>query len=175
MMHLIAIVVLSVSTMGIEPSALGKDDKAPQIEQSTNNSAEPSPKKEEKGPKIPPFQPEVTDLTGYYTCKGQQAGDKNYSGICTLVKKGDVYLISWVVGGGSSFSGIAIRQGNQLAASWSITTERGVVKGVNLYRIEAGKDGPRLVGRWATVPGPGIQQMETLSFLKKIETDDDEK
>ena len=138
-------------------------------------AAEPSPKKEEKGPKIQPIQPEIADLTGYYTCRGEEAGGKKYSGVCVLVKKGDVYLISWVVGGGASFSGIAIRQGSQFAASWSIPSERGIVKGVNLYRIEAGKDGPRLVGRWASVPGPGVQQQETLSFLKKLDNEDDEK
>lgn len=121
-----------------------------------------------------PRQVEVeADLTGYYTCKGQEAGGKNYSGICTLMKKNDVYLISWVVGGGSSFSGIAMRNGNNLAAGWSITTERGIVRGVNLYRIESGPNGPRLVGRWTTVPGPGVQQPETLSFLKKMDTEDE--
>jgi hypothetical protein len=127
----------------------------------------------EAPPSVRPAEPEAADLTGYYTCKGQEAGGKNYSGIVTLVKKNDVYLISWVVGGGSNFSGIAIRQGNNLAASWSITTERGVVRGVNLYRIESSASGPRLVGRWSSVPGPGVQQQETLSFLKKMDTEDE--
>ncbi len=123
----------------------------------------PDPRKEETKP----------DISGYYTCKGQEAGGKNYSGIVTLMKKNDVYLISWVVGGGSNFSGIAIRQGDNLAASWSITTERGLVRGVNLYRVENGASGPRLAGKWASVPGPGVQQQETLSFLKKIDTEDE--
>jgi hypothetical protein len=124
-------------------------------------------------PNVRQTEPDVADLSGYYTCKGQEAGGKNYSGVCVLTKKGDVYLISWVVGGGANFSGIAIRQGNTLAASWSIPSERGVVKGVNLYRIEFTSSGPRMVGRWASVPGPGVQQQETLSFLKKMEPEDD--
>ena len=78
------------------------------------------------------------------------------------------------VGGGSNFSGIAIRQGNSFAASWSLATERGIVKGVNLYRIESASGAPRLVGRWASVPGPGIQQHETLTFLKKLEAEEEE-
>lgn len=127
----------------------------------------------ESPPSVRQAEIEVADLTGYYTCKGQEAGGKNYSGIVTLVKKNDVYLISWVVGGGSNFSGIAIRQGNNLAASWSITTERGLVRGVNLYRVESTSSGPRLVGRWSSVPGPGVQQHETLSFLKKMDTEDE--
>ncbi len=90
-------------------------------------------------PNVRQVEPEMADISGYYTCKGQEAGGKSYSGICVLTKKSDVYLVSWVVGGGSNFSGIAIRQGNSFAASWSLTTERGIVKGVNLYRIESGK------------------------------------
>jgi hypothetical protein len=126
------------------------------------------------GPNLRQVQPEMPDISGYYTCKGQEAGGKNYSGIVVLTKKADVYLISWVVGGGSNFSGIAIRQANNLAASWSIQTERGIVRGVNLYRIEAANGAPRLTGYWASVPGPGVQQRETLTFLKKLDTDDEE-
>ncbi len=136
-------------------------------------TANPLLAKDAPPPAVRQVETEVADISGYYTCKGQEAGGKNYSGIVTLMKKNDVYLITWVVGGGSNFSGIAIRQGNQLAASWSITTERGIVRGVNLYRIESSSNGPRLVGRWASVPGPGIQQQETLSFLKKMETEDE--
>ena len=38
------------------------------------------------------------DLSGYYTCKGQEAGGKNYNGVCVLTKKNDVYVIQWVIG-----------------------------------------------------------------------------
>ncbi|MBI1833057.1 MAG: hypothetical protein HYR84_16580 [Planctomycetes bacterium] len=136
-------------------------------------SANPFLDKKTTPPNVRQVEPEMADLTGYYTCKGEEAGGKKYSGVVTLIKKNDVYLISWVVGAGSNFNGIAIRQGNHLAASWSIQTERGVVRGANLYRIESTSSGPRLTGRWASVPGPGIQQNETLSFLKKIDKDDE--
>ena len=128
----------------------------------------------EAPPNLRQTVPEMADISGYYTCKGQEAGGKNYTGIVVLTKKADVYLISWVVGGGSNFSGIAIRQGTNLAASWSIPSERGIVRGVNLYRVESGTGGPRLVGRWASVPGPGVQQTETLTFLKKLEVEEEE-
>lgn len=124
-------------------------------------------------PNVRQVEPEMADISGYYTCKGQEAGGKTYTGVCVLTKKNDVYLISWVVGGGANFTGIAIRQGTNLAASWAIPSEKGVVRGVNLYRIESASGGPRLVGRWASVPGPGIQQTETLTFLKKLDTEDD--
>jgi hypothetical protein len=113
--------------------------------------------------------PEVGDISGYYSCKGVEAGGKAYSGVAVIVKKSDVYLIQWMVGGGSTFSGIAIRQGETLAASWAMPGERGIIRGVNLYRIESG---PRLVGRWASAPGPGVVQSETLSFLKKLDPED---
>lgn len=109
------------------------------------------------------------DLSGYYTCKGQEAGGKNYSGVCVLTKKNDVYLIQWVVGSSSTFSGIALRQGDNLSASWAIATDKGIIRGTNLYRIESTPAGPRLVGRWASLPGPGVQQTETLTFLKKLD------
>ena len=127
----------------------------------------------EGAPKTRPAEKDQADLSGYYTCKGQEAGGKNYSGIVVLTKKNEVYLIQWVVGGGSNFSGIAIRQENNLAASWAISTERGLVRGANLYRVESTSNGPRLVGRWSSVPGPGVQQNETLTFLKKLDTEDD--
>jgi hypothetical protein len=127
----------------------------------------------EGAPKARQSENDQADLSGYYTCKGQEAGGKNYSGIVVLTKKNEVYLISWVVGGGSNFSGIAIRQGDNLAASWAIASDRGLLRGVNLYRVESTSTGPRLVGRWSSVPGPGVQQTETLTFLKKLDTEDD--
>ncbi len=132
----------------------------------------PDVKKEDKSPRLPMLQ-EVADLSGYYTCKGEEAGGKKYAGIVVLTKRNDVYVVTWVVNGGSTFSGIAIRQGNQLAASWAIPNDKGqIIRGANLYRIEPTPSGPRLVGRWASIPGPGVQQEEILSFLKKLETDD---
>jgi hypothetical protein len=114
-------------------------------------------------------QSEVGDISGYYSCKGIEAGGKSYSGVAVIVKKNDVYLVQWMVGGGSTFSGIAIRQGDTLAASWALAADRGIIRGVNVYRIESG---PRLIGRWASAPGPGVVQSETLTYLKKLEPED---
>src|ERR1043166_1668543 len=130
-------------------------------------------KKEAPPPKTKQVEVDLSDLSGYYTCKGEEAGGKKYTGVVSLMKKNEIYIVSWVVGGGSTFSGIGIRQGNNLTASWSINTERGIVKGVNLYRIEMAKEGPRLVGRWSSLPGPGVQQSETLTFLKKMDSDEE--
>jgi hypothetical protein len=113
---------------------------------------------------------EAGDISGYYVCKGKEADGKAYSGVTVISRKKDLYLVQWMVGAGSSFSGVGIRQGDTLAASWTMTADRGgVIRGVNLYRIEPG---PRLVGHWATVPGPGVLQIETLTFLKRLDAED---
>ena len=114
-------------------------------------------------------EPDVADISGYYTCRGLESGGKTYSGVAVISKKADVYLVQWMVGGGSTFTGIGIRQGNGFSASWAIAGERGLVRGINTYKIEPG---PRLVGRWATLPGGGVLQNETLTFLKNIEEED---
>jgi hypothetical protein len=112
---------------------------------------------------------EVADISGYYTCRGLETGGKTYSGVAVINKKNDVYLIQWMIGSGSTFTGIGIRQGNTFSASWALPGERALVRGVNTYRIE---NGPRLVGRWATLPGGGTLQNETLTFLKNLEEED---
>jgi len=118
----------------------------------------------------PEAEPAIADLSGYYTCKGQEANGKAYSGIAIISKKNDVYVVQWVVGVGNNFTGIGIRQANTFAASWALTTEKGTVRGVNLYRVESG---PRLIGRWATLPGPGVTQTETLTFLKSLDKEEE--
>jgi hypothetical protein len=127
-----------------------------------------------KSPASRQIEGEAIDLSGYYTCKGQESGGKAYSGIVVMTKRNDVYVVQWVVGGGANFNGIAIRQGTTFAASWSIPNKDGmIVRGINLYRVESTTNGPRLVGRWASLPGPGVQQNETLTFLKKLEDNDE--
>ncbi len=110
---------------------------------------------------------EAGDISGYYTCKGSEGLGKNYSGIAVITKKRDVYLIQWVIGAGGGYFGVGIRQGDTLAASWAIPGDKGgVVRGVNLYRIEPG---PRLIGRWTAIPGDGAVKTETLTFLKRLD------
>ncbi|MCI0637507.1 MAG: hypothetical protein L0Y72_01295 [Gemmataceae bacterium] len=116
------------------------------------------------------LEPEVADLSGYYLCNGQEGLGRKYNGLCVITKRNDVYLMQWVVGG-TSFSGIGMRQGNVFSASWATTNEKGLTRGVHQYRIETA--GPRLVGRWATLPGNGVMQHETLTFLRQLESDED--
>jgi hypothetical protein len=137
-------------------------------------SSPDNPEKKEATPKTPKVKAEpveaAPEIDGYYTCKGKEAAGKAYSGICVIAKKNDVYLVSWMIGAGSSFTGIGIRQGNQLVVSWSLSGDRGLVRGVNLYQIQSGG---QLTGRWATLPGPGVMQSETLTFLKKLDVEEE--
>lgn len=114
---------------------------------------------------------EAGDITGYYTCKGVETGNKKYSGLVVIGKKNNVYIVTWVIAGSSTFTGIGVRQGDTFAASWIIPGDGGkIVRGVNLYKIEPG---PKLSGVWAALPGPGIQQRETLGFVKPLEPEED--
>jgi hypothetical protein len=113
---------------------------------------------------------EMSDISGYYTCKGKEVSGKSYSGITIITRKNDVYLVQWMLSGGSTFTGVGIRQGNTLSASWAMVADKGaLIRGVNMYRIDPG---PRLSGRWATIPGPGVVQTETLTFLKNLDEEE---
>jgi hypothetical protein len=140
---------------------------APSTPDNPDKKGEPAP----KTPKVKAAAVEdAPSLDGYYTCKGKEAGGNAYSGICVIAKKNDVYLVSWMIGAGSSFTGIGVRNDKTLAVSWSMASDRGgLIRGVNLYTIQSGG---RLVGRWATLPGPGVMQTETLTFLKGLEDEE---
>lgn len=120
-----------------------------------------------------PAVKEVGDIGGYYICRGEEASGKRYSGITTIVRRGDVYLVTWAMGTGPSFGGIGIRKGDMLAVSWAISTEKGIMKGVNFYKIDPGPTGPNLSGEWASMPGNGQMQSEILRFLSPLLAEDD--
>lgn len=123
---------------------------------------------------FPGLYPEVGDISGYYKCKGFEVGGKGYSGVTIISRQNDVYVVKWIIGLGSTFTGIGIRQGNMLAASWALPGKDGITKGVNMYRIENTSAGPRLIGRWTCMPGPGALQSETLTFLTYFDRDEEE-
>jgi hypothetical protein len=109
---------------------------------------------------------DVGDITGYYTCRGQDGKGGGYTGVAVISKQREVYVVQWTIGVASSFIGLGIREGNRLAVSWAMPGDKlGVVRGINLYRIEPG---PRLVGQWATLPGNGTINTETLNLLKRL-------
>jgi hypothetical protein len=112
-----------------------------------------------------PGDREVLDITGYYTCSGKETNGSRYTGIAVITKVKEIYVVQWTVGIGSTFLGVGIRQGNSLSVSWAQPADKGVVRGINVYRIDKG---PMLTGRWATLPGDGELKTETLTYLKKL-------
>jgi hypothetical protein len=115
-----------------------------------------------------PGDREMLDISGYFTCRGKEGNGTPYTGVAVITRAKDVYLVQWNIGIGSTFLGVGIRQGNTLSVSWAQSTERGVMRGINVYRIEKG---PTLHGRWATLPGDGTLKTETLTFLKRLSDD----
>ena len=112
----------------------------------------------------------VIEIGGYYSCQGVDGGGKTYKGLAAISRQKEVYLVQWMVDVGTAFTGIGIRQGNTLSVSWALPPNKeGVtVCGINVYKIHPG----RLVGKWATLPGNGVQHDETLTFLKGFEIDE---
>jgi hypothetical protein len=113
---------------------------------------------------------DVGDITGFYACRGRDGKGGGYTGVAVVSKQKEIYLVQWTLGLGTApFIGVGIRQGDTLAVSWVMKDDKtGMVRGINLYRIEPG---PRLVGQWATLPGNGIINSETLSLLKRLGED----
>jgi hypothetical protein len=109
---------------------------------------------------------DVGDISGYYTCRGTDGKGGAYTGVAVISKQREIYVVQWTIGVGSAFVGLGIRHGETLAVSWAMPGDKtGVVRGINMYRIEPG---PRMIGQWATLPGNGLINSETLTLLKRL-------
>ena len=74
---------------------------------------------------------------------------------------GDAYLVTYKKGTVTAYVAVGIRQGDMFSLAWA---NAGQV-GVTVYRIEAG---PRLVGQYTHLGGPGILSQETLTPAKRV-------
>lgn len=109
---------------------------------------------------------EPAGIEGYWTVNGKEsASGKPYSGIATIERKGEAYLVHWAMQGGSSFVGVGLRTGDSFSVAWALPRGDTVLRGLNVYKI----DGKTMSGRWLTLPGNGQIQTETMSFLKSLE------
>lgn len=128
-------------------------------------------------PALAPVKDQKIDISGYYTCRGKDAGGKKYSGICTIIVVDGVYVVSWHVGP-TSFTGVGMQivngTKNTLSVGWATVKDGQVGRGVNHYDVYKGSDGkPHMVGRWCSLPGSGQVHTETLAWLKEIDDDED--
>lgn len=110
-------------------------------------------------PPIKDISPEVTKLDGIYFCKGKDLNGKEYFGAVTIEQAKDVYVFHWLTG--APTTGIGQRIGDNMVVGWA--GEGGKVIGSTVYNIQ---HGPKLVGRWVSIPGNGRPNFETLEFLK---------
>lgn len=95
------------------------------------------------------------DITGIYTCVGENAHGNQYRGTVQITKVGDTYELKWTIAGRSHI-GLAIREGNILSSCWLAGGSGGIV----VYRIEKGL---KLVGRWSEFGTNGRVLTETLT------------
>jgi uncharacterized protein (TIGR03067 family) len=99
---------------------------------------------------------EEIDIVGVYTAESGGQDGKTVESTAVIERRGDSYLVTYKKDDKLIFVAVGIRQGDTLSLSW---TNRGQV-GVSSYKIEAG---PKLVGQYTTLGGPGILNKEVLS------------
>lgn len=111
-----------------------------------------------------------TDIQGYYALDGKDAAGNVYSGVVTIEKLKDIYVVHWNVGspakGYSTTIGVGQRDGNRLSVGWKVEDGKGF--GCTVYVVGGTKDAPTLTGRYAAIPGKGELLPETLTFLRSL-------
>ena len=85
------------------------------------------------------------NIVGEYNVRGK-AGDKSYTGVLNIEKRGDVYQVTWELPNGEAYDGIGIVKGDHFAVSYA--DPDFTIIGVVLYKIKKNY----LTGVWAT-PG----------------------
>jgi hypothetical protein len=78
----------------------------------------------------------------------------------TIDRRGDAYFVIYRKGKGIAYVGVGIRKGDIFCMSWA---NQGQI-GVTVYQIESG---PRLVGLYTQLAGPGLLGQETLTRVEE--------
>jgi hypothetical protein len=87
-----------------------------------------------------------SDLAGTYAVSGAGADGKNYQGEVVLTKRDAVYQMSWEVGA-ENYDGVAVQNGNKLAAAYTTGTN-GKGCGAVVYKINADNSLDGTWGEW---------------------------
>lgn len=105
-----------------------------------------------------------SDLAGTYSVKGSSLDGKDYNGELVVTKRDDVYQMSWNVGG-SKYDGVAVQNGNAVAASYTTGTD-GKGCGAVIYKINEADNS--LEGKWGEW---GVNQVgtEKATAMEKVE------
>jgi len=103
---------------------------------------------------------EQIDIVGKYQSECMQLDGTKFVSEVTIDRHGEGYLVTYWKGKGIAYVGVGLRQGDVFSMSWA---NAGQV-GITTYKIEPG---PRLVGQYTNLGGPGITSPETLTRPKK--------
>jgi uncharacterized protein (TIGR03067 family) len=103
---------------------------------------------------------EDEDLAGTYKSETVEIDGKKSTTDVTIERIGDSYMVTYTRKGNLLFLGVGLRKGNLFALSW---LSEGKV-GISVYEIE---EGPRLVGEFTQLGGPGVLGRETLTRVVK--------
>jgi hypothetical protein len=98
------------------------------------------------------------DISGHYRANGtHDPSKKAYRADVEITKNGEVYRLRWK-DKNNTWEGVGLREGDRLVVA---TSSGGKSMAVLSYRIIAGPNGTRLVGRWAYL-SDRITSTETL-------------
>jgi len=97
------------------------------------------------------------DLSGSYKSESIDSVGNKFRYDATIERIGDAYLVVYRVQGKVIYFGTGLRQGDVFAMCWA---SPGQGTGITLYQIEKG---PRLVGRFTELGGPGFLGTETMT------------
>ena len=99
---------------------------------------------------------EATAIVGKYKSETEEIEGVKMEFDVSIERRGDAYLITYAKQGRILYIGTGLRIGDVLSMAWATQGQAGV----SAYKIEKG---PRLVGRYATLGGPGNTVKETLT------------
>jgi uncharacterized protein (TIGR03067 family) len=102
---------------------------------------------------------EAINIIGKYTSDTYGPDGKKASLSAEIQKQGDAYLVRWTAPGGVAYIGMGLRKGDTLSVAWA---NRGTI-GLSVYRIEKG---PKLIGQFTELGGPGVIAREDLTHAK---------
>jgi uncharacterized protein (TIGR03067 family) len=98
---------------------------------------------------------QTIDIVGNYKSESTSINGQVLEASAVIERRGDAYLITFKKGDQLLYAAMGIRIGNHLSISWG---NRGQI-GVSAYKIEPG---PRLIGQYTTLGGPGLIMTEVL-------------
>jgi uncharacterized protein (TIGR03067 family) len=103
---------------------------------------------------------EEEDLSGTYRAESTEIDGSKHVAEAVIERVGDAYMVTYKKAKGIAFIGIGIRKGDIFCMSWM---SQGQV-GVSMYQIEKG---PRLVGQFTQLGGPGMFGQEVMTRMLK--------